>query len=47
MAKKYIVKLEADEREELLALISSGTSKARTLAHVRILLKADERCIPS
>lgn len=42
MAKKYIVSLEADEREKLLALISSGRSKARTLAHARILLKADE-----
>ena len=41
MSKKYIVRLEADEREKLLALISSGTSKARTLTHARILLKAD------
>src|SRR3990172_9988965 len=42
MAKKYIVTLNADEREKLLALIGSGTSKARTLTHARILLKADE-----
>lgn len=42
MVKKYIVTLRADEREKLLALISSGTAKARTLTHARILLKADE-----
>ena len=42
MAKKYIVRLEAEEREKLLALISSGTSKARTLTHARVLVKADE-----
>lgn len=42
MSKKYIVRLEVDEREKLLALISSGTSKARTLTHARILLKANE-----
>ncbi len=41
MAKKYIVTLKAGEREELLALIGSGTAKARTLAYARILLKAD------
>lgn len=42
MAKKYIVRLEAEEREKLLALNSSGRSKARILTHARILLKADE-----
>ncbi|MCC7189265.1 MAG: IS630 family transposase [Anaerolineales bacterium] len=42
MAKKYVVTLKADEREKLCKLISSGTGKARTLAHARILLKADE-----
>jgi len=42
MAKKYIVTLKAEEREKLLKLISSGTAKARTLTHARILLKADE-----
>lgn len=42
MAKKYIVTLKAEEREKLLNLISSGTAKARTLTHARILLKADE-----
>jgi len=42
MAKKYIVTLKADERERLLALIGSGTAKARTLAHARILLRAED-----
>jgi hypothetical protein len=42
MTKKYVVTLEVDERENLLALISSGIAKARTITHVRILLKADE-----
>jgi len=42
MAKKYNVTLNADEREKLLALIGSGTSKARTLTHARVLLKANE-----
>lgn len=42
MAKKYIVTLKTEEREKLLNLISSGTAKARTLTHARILLKADE-----
>ena len=42
MAKKYVVTLEADEREKLLVLIGSGIAKARTITHARILLKADE-----
>ena len=42
MAKKYIVTLSAEERENLLALIGSGIARARTLTHARILLKADE-----
>ena len=42
MAKKYIVTLKAEEREQLLVLIGSGNAKARTLTHARILLKADE-----
>ena len=42
MTKKYVVTLEVDERENLLALISSGIAKARTITHARILLKADE-----
>ena len=42
MAKKYVVTLSVAEREKLLGLIGSGTAKARTLTHVRILLKAAE-----
>jgi hypothetical protein len=42
MAKKDVVTLRMEEREKLLTLIGSGTGKARTLAHARILLKADE-----
>ena len=42
MAKKYVVTLKVEEREQLLALIGSGSAKARTITHARILLKADE-----
>jgi hypothetical protein len=42
MAKKYVVTLKVEEREQLLALIGSGSAKARTLTHARILLKGDE-----
>jgi len=42
MAKKYVVTLKVEERGQLLALLGSGTAKARTLTHARILLKADE-----
>ena len=41
-AKKYIVDLTAEEREELLKLIRQGEAKARKLNRARILLKADE-----
>ena len=44
MPKKYIVTLTDEERKKLLTLISSGTAKARTLTHARILLKANENC---
>lgn len=43
MNKKYIVTLTADERAELQAMIAAGKRAARTLAHARILLKADVR----
>lgn len=42
MAKKYVVTLKVEERDQLLALIGSGEAKARTLSHARILLKADD-----
>lgn len=40
-AKKYIVELDAAERERLNALISKGKAPARTVLKARILLKAD------
>jgi len=39
--KKYIVKLGAEERERLLALVSKGKAAAKTILKARILLKAD------
>jgi len=40
--KKYHVTLTDAERRQLQELISSGETRARTLTHARILLKADE-----
>jgi hypothetical protein len=39
--KKYIVKLSAEEREQLNTLIRTGRHRARQLTKARILLKAD------
>ena len=39
--KKYVVKLSADEREQLTGLIRSGKRPAQLLTKARILLKAD------
>jgi Homeodomain-like domain len=39
--KKYIVKLSAEERERLNALIQKGKAPARHVLKARILLKAD------
>ena len=39
--KKYVVKLSAEERDRLEALIHSGKSPAQLLTRARILLKAD------
>jgi transposase len=41
MNKKYIVRLTATERGVLDGLVHTGKGAARTLAHARILLKAD------
>ena len=41
-AKKFIVELDAAERERLNALISKGKSSAKTILKARILLKADQ-----
>lgn len=39
--KRYVVRLSADERAQLEALIQKGKSAARRLLKARILLKAD------
>ena len=41
MAEKYIVRLTAEEREELTALVSKGKMSAAKIRHAQILLKAD------
>ena len=41
-AKKYIVELDAAERERLNMLISKGKAPAKTILKARILLKADQ-----
>jgi transposase len=41
MEKRYRVCLTTDERAVLGDLVAAGTAPARTLAHARILLKAD------
>lgn len=41
-AKKYIVDLSGEEREELRELISKGKPGARKMKRAQILLKADE-----
>ena len=38
---KYMVRLHPEEREQLLALVSTGRAAAAKLLHARILLKAD------
>lgn len=41
MRKQHLVRLTADQREHLEALIRTGAAPARTQTHARILLKAD------
>jgi hypothetical protein len=38
---KYVVRLNAEEREQLLALVNTGPAAAAQLLHAWILLKAD------
>lgn len=38
---KYIVQLNMEERDQLLAFVSTGRAAAAKLLHARILLKAD------
>jgi transposase len=42
MAKKYVVRLEAEERERLRRLLSAGRVAAYKRKHAAILLKADQ-----
>ena len=39
--KKYIVRLTAEERERLKALVSKGRASARKIGHAQVLLKVD------
>jgi len=41
MAKRYVVRLEAREREDWQKLVSRGKGAARKLTHARILLQGD------
>ena len=41
MAKKYVVRLEAAEREQLQRLVSVGKASARKITRARVLLQAD------
>ena len=41
LVKRFVVRLSADEREQLEALIRKGKSPAQRLLKARILLKAD------
>jgi len=39
--KKYVVRLSAEEREQLTVMVHAGRHPARQLTRARILLKAD------
>lgn len=39
--RKYVVRLDPDQRQRLLALTRTGSAPARKLAHARVLLLAD------
>jgi transposase len=41
MEAKYLVRLTAEEREQLLGLVNTGKRAASVLARARVLLKAD------
>lgn len=41
-AKRYRIRLNGEEREELTQLVNKGKAAARKLTHARILLLADE-----
>jgi transposase len=41
MTEKYIVRLTAEEREELTTLVTKGKTSAAKIRHAHVLLKAD------
>jgi hypothetical protein len=41
MNQKYLIKLTAEERQQLEQLLSAGDAPARTLKHAFVLLKSD------
>lgn len=41
MNKRYIVRLTAEEREQLAGVVSKGKGSARRIVHAQILLKVD------
>src|SRR5512143_4010376 len=41
MPEKYIVRLTAEEREHLTAVVSKGKASAAQIRHAHVLLKAD------
>jgi transposase len=43
MAKKYVVELTDEEREQLLAMLKRGKVAARKLCRAQMLLQADKR----
>ncbi len=42
MPKKYIVRLNREERKRVRVLVQNGNGSAKALTHARILLKADQ-----
>ncbi len=43
ISRKFVVSLTEEDRATLTKLITTGRAAARTLAHARVLLKADAR----
>lgn len=41
MNKRYIVRLSAEEREQLTGVVSKGKGSARRVVHAQVLLKVD------
>jgi len=45
--KRYVVRLDPQEREQLQRLVSVGRGAARKLTHARVLLQADQSAVES